>query len=156
MPFSRVVFSSQSGSWATSEALYTALDEEFHFTLDPCPLDPDTDGLVRSWYGERVFCNPPYGRGIVDWLAEATEAEVAVYLLPSRTDTRWFQSIFQSASQVLFLRGRLRFGEARNSAPFPSALVLYGQGVSSLQPLSDWGYLVRLDQSHLHDSLCEA
>jgi hypothetical protein len=85
-----------------------------------------TDGLSISWAGQRVFCNPPYGPGIGQWLAKATEADLAVYLVPSRTDTRWWHEYAMRADQIRFLRGRLRFGEAKSGAPFPSAVLVYG------------------------------
>jgi site-specific DNA-methyltransferase (adenine-specific) len=75
--------------------------------------------------GRRVFCNPPYGRGIGDWLAKAREADVAVYLLPSRTDTQWWHEHAMKADEIRFIRGRLKFGDATNSAPFPSAILVY-------------------------------
>lgn len=120
------LFSSASVHWATPKALYRDLDAEFHFTLDPCPLQsPLADGLTRSWVGERVFCNPPYGRGVGDWLAKAGEAELAVYLLPARTDTKWWHNCAMQADEIRFLRGRLKFGEAKVRAPFPSVILVY-------------------------------
>src|SRR3990172_2216127 len=97
-------------SWGTPAALYRELDAEFHFTLDPCPLNDAQiwDGASLSWVGERVYCNPPYGRDIRRWLEKWSEPELAVYLLPSRTDTGWFQDIvLPHASDIRFLRGRL-------------------------------------------------
>ena len=127
-----VMFSSASAHWATPSDVYAALDAEFHFTLDPCPLGGgdrlimEHDGLARSWAGERVYCNPPYGRGIARWLAKAPEADVAVYLLPARTDTAWWHDHAMHATEIRFLRGRLRFGEAVSTAPFPSAVLVFG------------------------------
>lgn len=129
---SRVLFSAQTGKWATPTELYSHLNDEFRFTLDPCPLDyiegVSQDGLARSWAGERVFCNPPYGRGIARWLAKAREATVSVFLLPSRTDTAWFHDWALDADEIRFLRGRLTFGEAKHSAPFPSMVLVYRTG----------------------------
>ena len=135
MPFdSSVMFSSAAEAWATPLAVYDALHAEFRFTFDPCPLmEPaeaglplfGTDGLYKPWDGHRVFCNPPYGPGIDKWLAKASEAEIAVYLLPARTDTRWWHNYALSAREIRFLRGRLRFGGATNSAPFPSVVLVY-------------------------------
>lgn len=129
-----VLFSSASEAWATPKNVYDALNQEFSFTLDPCPLlDPSeagmplfgADGLYKSWSGHRVFCNPPYGKGIAAWLVKSQEAEVAVYLLPSRTDTAWWHDHAMRADEIRFLRGRLRFGESKNSAPFPSVVLVY-------------------------------
>jgi hypothetical protein len=83
--------------------------------------------LFTSWRGKRVFCNPPYGPGIEDWLKRGLEAEIAVYLIPARTDTRWFHNIvIPMAREIRFIKGRLKFGDAVNSAPFPSMVVIFG------------------------------
>ncbi|MGH8906841.1 MAG: DNA N-6-adenine-methyltransferase [Egibacteraceae bacterium] len=120
------LFSSASTHWATPGDVYGVLDREFRFTLDPCPLGGGgEDGIARSWVGERVYCNPPYGKGIDRWLAKAPEALLAVYLVPARTDTRWWHTFAMQATEIRFLRGRLRFGEAKNGAPFPSVVLVY-------------------------------
>ena len=121
----RVHFSSLSPHWATPQALYDQLDTEFHFTLDPCPLNIPTLDCLRSWAGERVFCNPPYGPEIHKYLVKAREADCAVYLLPARTDTRWFHAYCLQANEIRFLKGRLKFGDTKHGAPFPSMIVIY-------------------------------
>ncbi len=120
----RPLFSHASEHWATPKDVYAKLDAEFGFTLDPCPLNGD-GGLTRSWRGERVYCNPPYGRGVASWLAKASEAELAVYLLPARTDTVWWHEYAMQAQEIRFLRGRLRFGDAKAGAPFPSVVLVF-------------------------------
>ena len=125
--FSRVHFSCVSEHWKTPADLYASLDAEFSFTLDPCPLNSVVDGFARSWVNERVYCNPPYGSAIEKWLAKAREAEVAVFLLPSRTDTNWFHLYAPICQEVRFIRGRLKFGGAAISAPFPSCLLIFGR-----------------------------
>ena len=123
-----VLGSRKSPHWATDSGVYADLDREFGFTLDPCALG-ESMGLMRSWHGERVYCNPPYGRGVGLWLGKAHEAIVSVFLLPSRTDTRWFHEYAPMANEIRFLRGRLRFsrgGQEHNSnAPFPSVLLVF-------------------------------
>ena len=130
----RVLFRSQSVEWPTPEKLRTELDAEFGFNFDPCPLGGEQDGrstLFTSWRRKRVFCNPPYGPEIPKFLARAPEAELAVFLIPARTDTRWFHDmVLPYATEIRFIRGRLKFGDAKNSAPFPSMLVIYTQEVS--------------------------
>lgn len=127
----RAVFSSASDRWATPKAVYAALDREFRFDFDPCPLDGCTDGLAplySDWSGKRVFCNPPYGPGVSEWLKRGMEATCAVFLIPARTDTKWFHElVLPKATEIRFLRGRLKFGDARNSAPFPSMVVVFAQ-----------------------------
>jgi site-specific DNA-methyltransferase (adenine-specific) len=125
----RALFSAASDRWATPEAVYAALNREFEFDYDPCPLDGIADGLAplfNEWRGRRVFCNPPYGRGIGQWLERGLEASCLVFLLPARTDTKWFHDVvLPKASEIRFLRGRLKFGNAANSAPFPSIVVIF-------------------------------
>lgn len=121
------LFSSATTNWATPPDVYAALDKEFGFDFDPCPLNHDGswDGRAISWEGRRVFCNPPYGRGLEAWLKKAREADVAVFLLPARTDTKWWHEHAMLADEIRFLRGRLRFGKAKTGAPFPSVLLVY-------------------------------
>lgn len=122
-------FKSQKVEWSTPKAIYDALDREFHFNFDPCPLEGTADGLatlLTPWRGKRVFCNPPYGPSIGQWLRRGWEAECAVFLLPARTDTKWFhEEVLQDATEIRFIKGRLKFGGQKNSAPFPSMIVVY-------------------------------
>jgi site-specific DNA-methyltransferase (adenine-specific) len=120
----RVLFKSDNVHWQTPDDLYTALHAEFAFTLDPCP-NGATDGLTRPWTGQRVYCNPPYGRGVALWLAKAPEADLAVFLLPARTDTNWWHEYTPRAHQIRFLRGRLKFKGAKQGAPFPSVVIIF-------------------------------
>jgi site-specific DNA-methyltransferase (adenine-specific) len=120
-------------SRATPPELYAALHEEFRFTLDPCPLDSTStagaslwgkDGRLRSWRGERVFCNPPYS-DVRPWLEKAREPVLVVYLLPVKSDMGWWHDWVMRASEVRFIIGRLRFGGMSGGAPFASTLVVF-------------------------------
>lgn len=121
---------------------FDELDKEFNFTLDPCAthenakckqyFTKEDDGLTQSWQGNTVFMNPPYGRGIKHWIKKAYEESlgdaVVVCLIPARTDTTyWHNYIFGKASDIRFLKGRLKFGNSNNTAPFPSAVVVFGK-----------------------------
>jgi len=135
------LYSSNTDEWATPQAFFDRLNEEFHFTLDPCALpenakckrffSPAENGLAQNWGGEIVFCNPPYGRAIYDWVrkcsAEAKKPDtIVVSLLPARTDTRYFHEfIYNKAQEIRFLKGRLKFGNSKNAAPFPSMVVVF-------------------------------
>jgi len=124
----RALFSSASVEWATPQSIYEKLHREFWFDFDPCPLGGSEDGrasLFCHWTGKRVFVNPPYD-DIAAFLKRWREPDLAVYLIPARTDTRWFHSlVIPHASEIRFIKGRLRFGGSKNSAPFPSMLVIY-------------------------------
>src|SRR5512146_1513783 len=125
----RVVFSSLSDHWATPDSLYTRLDREFSFDFDPCPLQSRQSGLLIRWHGS-VFCNPPYSQ-IEDFMRKGLlhlaqgDCSGLVYLLPVRSDTGWFHDYCLNAKEIRFIRGRLRFGNAKNSAPFPSMVVVF-------------------------------
>ena len=139
-PASGIVhFSSRSDEWATPLSLFESLDREFGpFTLDPCATVANakcsrfftkaTDGLAQDWGREVVFMNPPYGRHISLWMRKALAAAqggaTVVCLVPARTDTHWWHS-YAMAGEVRFIRGRIKFGEAIHSAPFPSAIVIF-------------------------------
>jgi site-specific DNA-methyltransferase (adenine-specific) len=142
-----VHFRSRSPEWATPRDLFRALDAEFRFDFDPCAtpetatcpryFTPADDGLRQEWTG-RVFMNPPYGRTIGAWMRKAweasqTTAEVAVCLVPARTDTAWWHS-YATRGEVRFLQGRLRFGGAASGAPFPSAVVVFRYTKSVTKP----------------------
>lgn len=82
--------------------------------------------------GSRVFCNPPYGREIGKWVEKAYQenqehGSLVVMLLPARTDTRWFHDFIYRKAEIRFVRGRLKFGDSKNSAPFPSMVVIFRQ-----------------------------
>jgi phage N-6-adenine-methyltransferase len=142
-----VHFSSKTDEWATPQQFFDEVDREFGFDLDACatPLNAKCeryftradDGLAQEWAG-RVWLNPPYGRSIGDWMAKAweasqTTAELVVCLVPVRTDTRWWHE-HAAHGEVRFLRGRLKFGDAENSAPFPSALVVFRNAAHASAP----------------------
>src|SRR3990167_10443960 len=112
----KVHFLSQRGNWKTPNELYRELDDEFHFTFDPCPTNPTFDGLSIHWRGN-VYINPPYGRGINRWIQKSIDeivhgcAKVCVMLLPSRTDTKWFHELC-SVGEIRFIRGRIHLDGA--------------------------------------------
>ena len=125
-----VHFSSLRMDWKTPKAVYQVLDSEFHFDHDPCPAgwDGKVDGLKSSWGGAN-YVNPPYGRELPRWIEkgfnEWQEGKTVVFLIPSRTDTRWWHDFCMKASEIRFIRGRLKFDDQANSAPFPSAIVIF-------------------------------
>lgn len=135
-----VHYSSKTNEWSTPQDFFDELDKEFNFTLDPCSTSENAkcakyftvedDGLKQDWSNDVVFMNPPYGREIKHWIKKAYEEHIkgatVVCLIPSRTDTTyWHDYIFGKASDIRFLRGRLKFGDSKNSAPFPSAVIIY-------------------------------
>lgn len=147
----KALLSSKSDEWETPQDFYDALNAEFNFTLDPCCREynhkcdkyytAEQDGLSKSWAGETVFCNPPYGKSIGAWVKkcyeESLKGSTIVMLIPSRTDTAWFHDYIWGKAEIRFVRGRLRFinrtfpswredGNFKVSpATFPSMVVVY-------------------------------
>ena len=123
-----VHFSSQKLDWQTPDEVYKKLNLEFGFDFDPCPPNPQFDGLAVEW-GEVNFVNPPYGRKIGKWLAKGYEewikGKTVVFLIPSRTDTKWWHQYVMGADEIRFICGRLKFKGAKNSAPFPSCIAVF-------------------------------
>jgi site-specific DNA-methyltransferase (adenine-specific) len=145
--------------WETPRDLLERLYRVFNrFDLDPCSpsankrtapvharvhYTADDNGLVLPWFGN-VFVNPPYGRELRYWVEKGRNevatgnAEAVIALIPARTDTTWWHDYIASQADVFFLRGRLSFGQSGQSAPFPSALVVWGASpgmITALEPV---------------------
>lgn len=134
MVFNKVMFSSMTDHWSTPTEVYDALHKEFNFDFDPCPLHGDigcNDGLYIAW-GLSNFINPPYSN-IRMWLdkgfRENSLGKTCVYLLPCRTDTKYWHEYVMKATEIRFIKGRLKFGDAKNSAPFPSCIVVFNGSI---------------------------
>jgi len=132
-----VHFSSKTPEWETPQEFFDELDWEFVLNADVCATkenrkceafwSKEDDGLSQDWTGIRAWMNPPYGREIGKWVKKAAMggAEVVVALLPARTDTKWFHEYIHGKAEVRFIKGRLKFGGSKNSAPFPSMVVIF-------------------------------
>lgn len=132
------LFTSNTDLWATPQDFFDRLNEEFGFELDVCAIaenakcekyySPEIDGLKQEWEGV-CWMNPPYGRSIGEWVKKAYQSSLAgaivVCLIPARTDTRWWHD-YCMKGEIRFVKGRLKFGDSKNSAPFPSAIVIFG------------------------------
>ena len=131
---SKALYSSNSAEWATPQEVFDKLNQEFHFTLDVCAtkenakckrfFTKEQNGLSQSWKNESVWMNPPYGREIGKWIEKLSRTG-GVALLPARTDTRWFHDFIYGKAEIRFIKGRLKFGGCKNSAPFPSMIVIF-------------------------------
>lgn len=143
----KVVFSRKSDEWSTPQDFFDKLNQEFHFTLDPCATDEnhkcpkyytiEDDGLSKSWAGECVFINPPYSQSKL-WIEKAykeardNKDTVCAVLVPSRTDTKYFHEYCMKATEIHFVKGRLKFGGEKNSAPFPSMVVVFENELNTM------------------------
>lgn len=140
MSYNQGLVTSNSNEWATPLKLFDKLDQEFKFNLDPCSTHENAkcakhytieeDGLSQCWGGDTVFMNPPYGYETIRWIEKAYEESLngatVVCLIPARTDTSyWHDIIFKHAKQIRFVRGKIKFGDSKWTAPFASALVIF-------------------------------
>jgi phage N-6-adenine-methyltransferase len=137
-----VLFSSKSDEWSTPQWLFDKLNKQHSFTLDPASdgvnnkcakhYTTQTNGLEQSWHGECVFLNPPYSK-TYDWVKkayhEAFSGTTSILLVPARMDSKWIHEFCFDpfvCKSITFIRGRLKFGGSKNSAPFPSMIVEFG------------------------------
>lgn len=131
------LFSSLKQDWKTPKELYNKLNQEFNFDFDPCAvnyirifrkLNGKYDGLKCEW-GKSNFVNPPYNQ-ISQWMEkdfeEFKKGKTIVFLIPARTDTKWFHKfVIEGGSEIRFIKGRLRFSNHKNPAPFPSMIIIF-------------------------------
>ena len=135
----KYITSTGKDDWETPQEFFNELNEEFNFTLDPC-CNKETakckkyyteqdNGLIQDWSNEIVFCNPPYSRpNQGKWIKKCYEEgqnTIVVMLLPARTDTIAFHEYIYNKAEIRFIKGRLKFGNSKNSAPFPSMVVIF-------------------------------
>lgn len=139
----KTMLSSEYMDWGTPQDFFDKLNKEFNFTLDPCATQetakckhyftPKENGLLQSWSDEVVFCNPPYGKEIKNWVIKCYQESQKpntkiVMLIPARTDTAYFHDYILGKAEIRFVKGRLKFvGKQKGSgaAPFPSCIVIF-------------------------------
>ena len=139
----KLMFSSATDLWETPKDFFDKLNKVFRFDIDVCALpentkynkffSPENNGLHQLWSGN-CWMNPPYGKGIDKWIEKAylsakKNGATVVCLVPARVDTRWWHN-YCAKGEVYFVKGRLKFGNAKNSAPFPSAVVVFRPNVA--------------------------
>lgn len=160
----KTMFSSKTEMWATPLDFFNQVNQEFKFNTDVCAIkdnakcehfySPEDNGLAQPWMGV-CWMNPPYGADIKYWLdyayKESLKGSIIVCLIPARTDTRYFHEICINASEIRFIKGRLKFGEGSNSAPFPSMLVIFNPYDIS----SNYPRLVPYDKNSIYDSIIQ-
>lgn len=150
----KVHYSSNKHTWETPQDFFNKLNTLFNFTLDACAEDctakvdeyytEEDNALIQKWDGV-VWCNPPYGRQQGKFVHKALEEynkndSTIVLLIPARPDTKlWQDMIFPNATQICFVRGRLRFGNSKDNAPFPCALVVFSD---NMYDLDSFGYCI--------------
>ena len=145
--FDKNKFDSVKTDWSTHWDFFNPLNNEFEFTLDAAADSENrkvdkffsiTDnGLNQDWSNEVVWCNPPYGRKVPEWLKKGKEfAEnhntTSVFLIPAKTNTIWFHKLCLIADEVRFIKGRPKFynfasetKEAVHGLPIPLCLVIF-------------------------------
>ena len=137
MTINQGLMTSNTDLWSTPRDFFDDYNAIYHFDVDVCATaenalcakfySPEDNGLSKQWHGV-CWMNPPYGREISKWMKKAYESSLhgatVVCLVPARTDTAWWHE-YAMKGEIEFIRGRLKFGDAKNSAPFPSAVVVF-------------------------------
>lgn len=154
---SEKLFTSTYQNWETPPELFNSLNEIFNFTVDAAAdagntkctkyFSEDNSALTQPWKGNVVFCNCPYDQQdafIEKAIYElSTNNVTSVFLIPSRTETkRWQKSVFPFSRYIVFLKGRLKFSGSKNSAPFPSAIVVFTRMRYNLSSLQSLGFII--------------
>ena len=147
-------------TWETPAALFDLLNAEFRFTLDAAADEsnrkcerwlegPHQDeafpwcgcGLCADWMEHTVWLNPPYGKGIEEWIWKCKNASergaVVVALLPANTDTQWFHRLWFTTGELRFLTGRVQFVGTTSSNPGGSVVAVFRPGGPRVA-LWDW------------------
>jgi site-specific DNA-methyltransferase (adenine-specific) len=142
MALQKAMVSSKSSEHGTPQWLFNILNDEFHFTLDPCAVKKNAkckkyftqkeDGLKQDWTNEIVFVNPPYCRNTSKWVTkaynESLKGATVVLLLSAATGRKWFHNfVFNYAAQIRWIKGFIKFDGASYGAPFASAVVIFSQ-----------------------------
>ena len=152
-----VHYSSKSREWKTPDYIFKPRQKKHNIVVDVCAtadntkcnvyFDKKTDGLKVDWsvvkeFGKTASCwmNPPYGRSITKWIEKAQMETLngvkTVALLPARTDTKWFHDYILGKHKIEFLKGRIKFDNAKSSAPFPSMIVVF-EPISLIEKLKN-------------------
>lgn len=147
------MFTSNSDEWNTPQDLFDTLNKEFEFALDAAASkdnsktiyylkkNSEVDALTTNWYeslskiwkwkgNKNVWLNPPYSQNKAFMKKAYEESEkglTVVCLIPSRTDTKYWHDYVMKASEIRFIKGRLKFSDSKNSAPFPSCIVIFSE-----------------------------
>lgn len=143
-----------SDQWATPQALFDKLDEEFGFDVDVCALpenakckkfySPEEDGLRFRWTGT-VWMNPPYGRGIAKWVKKAYEASqggaTVVALIPNRSNAPWWHEWVMRANELRFVRKKVAFVGSTRGVPF------FGSVIAIFRPYKQGTVISSYDQT---------
>lgn len=158
----QLFFSSNDQTWETPIQLFNKLNTEFNFTVDVCAgvftfkcknfYTETENGLEQDWSNDICWMNPPYDQCAL-WLKKAYEESLrgatVVALIPARTDTKYWHDYCMNASEIRFIKGRLKFGSSTNSAPFPSAIIVFNNSSDTLTISAyDRGYLVPLRRQY--------
>lgn len=135
----KVLFSSESDEYETPQYLFDYYNNIYHFNLDVCAsrdnhkcnlyYDKNENGLLKTWHGYSVWCNPPYSN-IYKWVQKCYFENLMnnvniVLLIPARTDTKYFHEYIYNKHEIKFIKGRLKFNNMKTAAPFPSMIVIF-------------------------------
>lgn len=120
-------------NWSTPRDLFDSLHATYRFTMDGASESGNgllpkasTAEIPLPWHGERVFCNPPWSN-IRPFIEQAPVAELAVFLVPARTNARWFHYALELGAHPHFFRPKPKFVGAQHVSPVDVLLLVFGR-----------------------------
>lgn len=142
--FNKGMLSSNKETWSTPDDLFEVLNDEYSFSFDLAASKENAkcqkyftvsdDSLSKNWHELEgvLWCNPPYARGKTEAFVkkayeESKKGAHIVMLLACRPDTHYWHKYIFGKQKVVFIRGKLKFKGGKDLAPFPSALVMFGE-----------------------------
>lgn len=118
-------------NWSTPIALFQSLHAQYRFTMDGAS-EPGNGLLHKAstqerplpWNGERVFCNPPWSN-IGPFIELAATADLAVLLVPARTNCKWFHRALDLGAYPHFFKPKPKFEGAKHVSPVDVLLLVF-------------------------------
>lgn len=136
-----IYVTNNNDEWETPQDLFEEYNKIYNFKLDACAsaenkkcniyFNKENNALLKEWCYSSVWCNPPYSRGNIDKFVKKCFEEWKKYnnnivlLIPAKTDTLYFHNYILPYCKIIFIKGRLRFNNTKNCAPFPSIICIY-------------------------------
>ena len=119
----------------TPPEVWKWLEERYGNVFDPCPKNPQTDGLQIPWE-KTNYVNPPYnecGKWMKKCVEETSKGNTSICLIPARTNTNWFHDwVAPFAYEIIFIRNGVRFVGYKRKSPFPVCMVVFKPGTHKI------------------------
>ena len=135
-------YMSNTDNWRTPSRIFSAFMRAGF--VDCFSYMSKQDELKNEYHNQKLYINPPYSQisrgGVLNWVVKQAKQNNIIWLLiPARTDTKKFRFLIDQCGehlQLIFITGRLKFNDSKNSAPFPSVFVVISPEIKQGQQFS--------------------